>query len=139
MSSGALIEFTDRGLYCARADLYVDPWRPVRRALITHAHADHARPGHTHYMCTDLSAPIMRHRLGKIDVQTVRYGEVLTHNGVEISFHPAGHVIGSAQIRLAYQGEVWVISGDYKLADDGIINQFTQRNRNPTQRHDIDC
>ncbi len=124
MAHEPLITFTERGLYCPRADVYIDPWRPVPRALITHAHADHARPGHGRYLCTDLTAPVMRHRLGPRNIQTLRYGEVLTIGGVDISFHPAGHVIGSAQIRLAYQGEIWVISGDYKLADDGISTPF---------------
>lgn len=124
MAHEPLITFTDRGMYCARAQVYVDPWKPVARALITHGHADHAREGHAHYMCTKSAAPIMRHRLGSIDLQEVEYGEKIVINGVEISFHPAGHVIGSAQIRLAYKGEIWVISGDYKVAHDGISEPF---------------
>jgi len=120
----ALIEFTDRGLYCPLADVYIDPWRPVARALITHGHADHARPGHGSYLCTGAAAPILKHRLGAIDVQTLGYGETLHMGGVDISFHPAGHVIGSAQIRLARGGEVWVISGDYKTENDGLSEPF---------------
>lgn len=124
MASAPLITFTDRGIYCPRADVYVDPWKPVARALITHGHADHARAGHGHYMCTASAAPIMLHRLGEITLQTVQYGEVICINGVDISFHPAGHVVGSAQIRLAHKGEVWVISGDYKIENDGISEPF---------------
>ena len=124
MAKDPLITFTDRGIYCPRADVYIDPWKPVARALITHGHADHARPGHAHYMCTRSAAPIMRHRLGEITLQTVRYGEVTCINGVDVSFHPAGHVIGSAQIRLAYKDEVWVVSGDHKTENDGVSEPF---------------
>ena len=124
MAIDPLITFTDRGIYCPRADLYIDPWKPVARALITHGHADHARAGHARYMCTTSAAPVMRHRLGNITLDTIDYGQPVAVNGVEISFHPAGHVIGSAQIRLAYKGEIWVVSGDYKTEDDGISEAF---------------
>ncbi|WP_293449797.1 ligase-associated DNA damage response exonuclease [Planktotalea sp.] len=124
MAQERLITFTDRGIYCPRADVYIDPWKPVPRALITHGHADHARSGHGQYLCTASAAPIMRHRLDSIDLQTVEYGASIDMNGVQISFHPAGHVIGSAQIRLAYKGEIWVISGDYKIEPDGISEPF---------------
>lgn len=121
----ALLTFTSHGIYCAQADAYVDPWRPVDRALITHAHADHSRWGMKHYLAHRDSVPIMRLRLGEdISVQAVEYGEVVNMNGVEISFHPAGHIIGSAQIRLSYQGETWVVSGDYKVRPDGISAPF---------------
>lgn len=116
-----LLEFNERGIYCSRADVYIDPWKPVPYALITHGHADHARPGHKHYLCTHLSKPILRHRLGHhIPLQSVAYGEAVHIHGVTFSFHPAGHVIGSAQIRVEYQGEVWVVSGDYKTEQDGL-------------------
>lgn len=124
MTRDPLLTFRPEGIYCPQADIYIDPWRAVPRALITHGHADHARWGHGSYLCTDIAAPVMRHRLGEIDVQTVTYGETLTLNGVEISFHPAGHVPGSAQIRLAYQGQTWVVSGDYKLENDGLSTPF---------------
>ncbi|MEL6730444.1 MAG: ligase-associated DNA damage response exonuclease [Bacteroidota bacterium] len=121
----ALITFTDRGIYCPQADVYIDPWRKVDRALITHAHADHSRWGMKHYLAQHDSIPIMRLRLGQdISAQGVDYGEKLYINGVEISFHPAGHITGSAQIRVAYQGEIWVISGDYKAEDDGLCTAF---------------
>jgi putative mRNA 3-end processing factor len=119
-----LIEFTDRGLYCPQADVYIDPWRPVARALITHGHSDHARWGHQAYLCTSAAAPVIRHRLGDINLQTVDYGRTTTINGVKFSFHPAGHIPGSAQIRVEYRGEVWVASGDYKLEDDGLAETF---------------
>lgn len=124
MARDPLLTFRPEGIYCPRADVYIDPWRPVRRALLTHGHADHARPGHGSYLCTDVAAPVIRHRLGDIDVQTVTYGETLNLAGVEISFHPSGHVPGAAQIRVACRGEVWVASGDYKLEDDGLSTPF---------------
>lgn len=121
----ALITFTANGLYCEQADVYIDPWRPVRQALITHAHADHARWGMKTYVAHHDSVPVMYLRLGKdIRVRGVAYDEKIYVNGVEISFHPAGHIIGSAQIRLAYQGETWVVSGDYKIEDDGLAPAF---------------
>ncbi len=119
-----LLSFRPEGIYCAAGDFFVDPWRPVARALITHGHADHARPGMGSYLCTDVAAPVLRHRLGEISLDTVRYAEPLNVNGVEISFHPAGHVPGSAQIRVAYRGEIWVVSGDYKIEADGLTTPF---------------
>ncbi len=121
----SLLQFNDKGIYCAAADVYIDPWKPVKRALITHAHADHARFGHEHYLCHSDSAPVMRHRLGNnISLQTVHYGVSTKHNGVEFTFYPAGHIPGSAQIKVEYQGESWVVSGDYKLEDDGLSTPF---------------
>ena len=115
-----LITFTPKGLYCEQADVYIDPWRKVSRALITHGHSDHARRGHdaylTHHHCVD----VLKLRLGKINVQGIEYGHTLDINGVTISFHPAGHVIGSAMIKLEDKSESWVISGDYKLANDNV-------------------
>lgn len=119
-----LLTFTERGIYCPAGDFYIDPWRPVSRALITHGHADHARPGHAHYLATEAAAPVMRHRLGAITLETIRYGETREIGGVEVSFHPAGHVPGSAQIRLAHRGQVWVVSGDYKIEEDGLSEPF---------------
>ena len=119
-----LIEFTNQGFYCRAGDFYIDPWAPVDRAVITHAHSDHARKGHGHYLCHRDSLPILRLRLGEILAQAMDYGETVLRNGVRISLHPAGHVIGSAQVRVEYQGEVWVLSGDYKPDDDGISGRF---------------
>ncbi|HVR48638.1 MAG TPA: ligase-associated DNA damage response exonuclease [Pseudorhodoferax sp.] len=112
------------GLYCPPGDFYIDPWRPVARAVITHAHADHARSGHGHYLAAAPGAGVLRQRLGDITLQTLAYGERSVHNGVEISLHPAGHVLGSAQVRLAHAGQVWVASGDYKLAPDPTCAPF---------------
>ncbi|MED5619625.1 ligase-associated DNA damage response exonuclease [Ideonella sp. BN130291] len=103
-----------QGLYCPPGDFYIDPWRPVDRAVITHAHGDHARMGHGHYLAHHDSAGVLRTRLGAdIHLQTVAYGEPVEHRGVRISLHPAGHVLGSAQVRVEHGGQVWVASGDY--------------------------
>lgn len=120
----AVLTFTDRGIYCPAADVYIDPWKPVDRALITHGHADHARSGMGQYLATESAAPVIRHRLGDVTMDTVKYGEVTRINDANISFHPAGHVPGSAQIRVEVGGEVWVVSGDYKLEDDGVSEPF---------------
>jgi putative mRNA 3-end processing factor len=119
-----LITPTDRGLYCAAGDFHIDPWRPVTRAVITHGHSDHARFGSEIYVCHRDTAPILRKRLGDVAIETADYGEVLARNGVEMSLHPAGHVLGSAQIRVAHRGEIWVASGDYKLENDGVSAPF---------------
>ena len=121
----ALLVLTDKGYYCPQADLYIDPWRKVDKALLTHAHADHARPGMQHYLAHKDSENVLRLRLGaSISLQTLEYGQPLIMNGVEITLFPAGHVPGSAQARLSYKGESWVVSGDYKLEDDGLSPAF---------------
>ena len=120
-----MLELHEKGLYCERANIYIDPWAPVERAIITHAHADHARAGMKHYLAHPYSEEVMRLRLGQdISFQALGYNQKLSINGVDISFHPAGHIPGSAQIRLAYKGDVWVVSGDYKLENDGISTPF---------------
>ena len=118
------LTFTPSGIYCPAGDFYIDPWRPVARALITHGHADHARSGMGAYLATDIAAPVMRHRLGDIPLDTIRYGETRQIGGARVSFHPAGHVPGSAQIRVDVDGEIWVASGDYKVVDDGLSTPF---------------
>lgn len=121
----ALVTFTNMGFYCAQADLYIDPMRKVKRAVITHAHSDHARPGMDHYLCQKDGVQILKLRLGKnISVQGLGYGDTIVINGVEVTLFPAGHVPGSAQVRLAYKGEIWVISGDYKTVGDGLTPAF---------------
>ena len=115
---------TPNGLYCAAGDFYVDPHRPVPRAVITHGHSDHARPGSDVYLCHTDTAPILRKRLGDVSIEIVAYGELLTRGGVTLSLHPAGHVLGSAQARIEHRGEVWVASGDYKLESDGLCEPF---------------
>ncbi len=120
-----MLTFTDKGIYCAAGDFYIDPWKPVARAVITHAHSDHARWGNQHYLCTKDSVPFLQLRLGKeISVQGLAYGEDIYLNGVTVSFHPAGHMIGSAQVKVTYKGQTWVASGDYKVENDGISGAF---------------
>lgn len=119
-----LIEFTDRGLFCPQGAFYIDPWRPVDKAVITHAHSDHARAGSGSYLCHRLTLPLLQLRLGDHPYQSVEWGETVTINGVKVSLHPAGHIIGSSQVRVEHQGEVWVISGDYKTENDGISGAF---------------
>ena len=120
-----LITFTDKGLYCKQGDFYIDPWQPVRRAIITHAHSDHARWGSEYYFAHKDSYYLLKTRLGQdITLQTADYNQSLNINGVSVSFFPAGHIIGSAQVRLEYKGEVWVVSGDYKTETDGISIPF---------------
>lgn len=113
-----------QGLYCPQGDFYIDPWRPVSRAIITHAHADHARMGHEHYLAADVGQDLLRARLGEIQLQPLAYGQTVEHQGVRISLHPAGHVLGSAQVRLQWRDEVWVVSGDYKLDADPTCAPF---------------
>ncbi len=115
-----LVVLRPEGLYCPPGDFYIDPWRPVGRAVITHAHADHARMGHMKYLAAAPGEGVLRSRLGTIDLQTLPYGEVVDHFGVRLSLHPAGHVLGSAQVRLEHRGRVWVASGDYFVA--GAVN-----------------
>ena len=124
MTRTHLLTFTDRGIYCPQGDFHIDPWRPVDRALITHGHSDHARIGHKHYLATHQALPVIRHRLGQISAESIAYGEARAMNGVSVSFHPAGHVPGSAQIRVEHKGEVWVVSGDYKVEPDGLSEPF---------------
>ncbi len=119
-----LIVARSQGLYCPPGDFYIDPWRPVARAVITHGHGDHARFGSHAYLCHADSVSILRRRLGEIDVQGAGYGETVEVNGVRVSLHPAGHILGSAQIRVEHKGEIWVASGDYKIEPDGTCAPF---------------
>jgi len=112
------------GLYCPAGDFHIDPWRPVARAVITHAHADHARTGHGHYLAAHDARHVLRARLGDISLQTAAYGETVEINGVRVSLHPAGHVLGSAQVRIEHGGRVWVVSGDYKTGPDATCAPF---------------
>jgi putative mRNA 3-end processing factor len=111
-----LIVLRPEGMYCPAGDFHIDPWRPVARAVITHAHADHARRGHASYLASTPSRGVLRARLGDIALQTLDYGEPLQVGAVRVSLHPAGHVLGSAQVRVEHRGEVWVASGDYFVA-----------------------
>ena len=121
-----LLQVTEKGLYCEAGDFYVDPWQPVARAVITHAHADHARPGSKHYLCAETGEQVLRLRMGAdAHIETAAFAQPILHNGVTISFPPAGHVLGSAQVRVEHSGEVWVISGDYKTEPDKTCTPFT--------------
>jgi putative mRNA 3-end processing factor len=120
-----MIELRPDGLYCPAGEFYIDPWGAVERAVITHAHADHARPGSRAYLTPAAGELLLRERVGAdAAIQGVPYGERLTMGGVTISLHPAGHVLGSAQVRIERGGEVWVVSGDYKLAADPTCAPF---------------
>ncbi len=119
-----LVVATKAGLYCPQGQFYIDPWRPVEHAIITHAHADHARRGHGRYLSAASGEGVLRTRLGDIALDVLEYGQSLTRHGVKVSLHPAGHVLGSAQVRLEYRGEVWVASGDYKTGADATCAPF---------------
>ncbi|HJZ85265.1 MAG TPA: ligase-associated DNA damage response exonuclease [Polyangia bacterium] len=131
-----MLAVTPAGLYCARGGFHIDPWQPVERALITHAHADHARPGSVSYLCAAPCAPLLAARVGAgAEVRSLAYGETLTLDGpgpgsggvgggIAVSFHPSGHILGAAQIRLQAEGAVWVVSGDYKRAPDPTCPPF---------------
>jgi len=112
------------GLYCPPGDFFVDPWRPVERAVITHAHGDHARAGSLRYLAARPSAPVLRARLPGSALDTLAYGDRLRVRDVVVSLHPAGHVLGSAQVRIEHRGETWVVSGDYKLEADPTCDAF---------------
>jgi len=119
-----LIEFTNKGLFCKAGNFFIDPWRPVDKAVITHAHSDHARSGSGSYLCHILTKPLLELRLGPQTIEAVEWNEPVTMNGVKVSLHPAGHIIGSSQVRIEHNGEVCVVSGDYKLENDGLSGQF---------------
>jgi putative mRNA 3-end processing factor len=120
-----LITVTDKGLYCAAGDFYIDPWRPVPRAVLTHAHGDHARWGSEEYQAIRSSAGILRKRLGgEVNLVLRDYGERFELGEARVSGHSAGHVLGSAQVRIDVGGEVWVVTGDYKRAPDPTCAPF---------------
>src|SRR5512132_458999 len=122
---GSMVTETSSGLWCPGGGFHIDPWEPVARALITHAHGDHARPGSAAYLCAAPSAGLLRRRFGSdTRIESLEYGEPLTLGDVRVSFHPAGHVLGSAQIRLESPAGVWVIAGDYKRAADPTCAPF---------------
>jgi putative mRNA 3-end processing factor len=119
-----LLTVTDSGLYCERGGFHVDPWVAVERAILTHAHADHAPAGIQQIICSEASAPIVRHRLAEGSVDGVPYRESRVFGDVRVSLHPSGHILGAAQIRLECDGEVWVVSGDYKRQPDPTCEPF---------------
>jgi putative mRNA 3-end processing factor len=119
-----LLQFTPKGIYCEQADVYLDPWRPVDKAIISHGHADHSRWGHQKYITHHKNVPIVQHRLGDVNISGRGWGETFKVNNVKFSLHPAGHIVGSSQIRVEHKGEVWVFTGDYKIEDDGLTTPF---------------
>jgi putative mRNA 3-end processing factor len=120
-----LLTETSSGLWCAAGRFHIDPWEPVDRAVITHAHGDHARPGSASYLCSTACAPLLRRRFGADSaIESVPYGQPITIGDVRLSFHPAGHVLGSAQIRIESADGIWVVAGDYKRAADPTCAPF---------------
>ncbi len=120
-----LLALAERGLYCEAGDFFIDPWQPVEHAVITHAHGDHARWGSSAYACSRECEGVLRTRLGpQASIRALDWGEVVDMNGVRVSLHPAGHILGSAQIRVEHRGEVWVASGDYKTDPDPTCTPF---------------
>jgi putative mRNA 3-end processing factor len=120
-----VIELRPAGLYCLPGDFYIDPWQPVDRAIITHAHPDRAVPGSRAYLTAADGAPLLAEWLGgSAQIQSAEYGESLTLDGCKVSLHPAGHILGSAQVRIEHTGEIWVVSGDYQLVRDPTCAPF---------------
>ena len=123
--SSDVLRLTAAGLYCKSGDFHVDPWEPVERAIITHAHSDHARWGMKKYLCASPGLAVLRARVGDdASIETREYGESFSMNGVKVSLHPAGHILGSSQVRIEDQGQVWVVSGDYKTEPDPTCERF---------------
>ena len=119
------LEVTENGLFCRAGNFYIDPWRPVDRAIITHAHSDHARWGSRHYLTSRECEEVLRLRLGSDAViEAIPFGQTINRDGVTVSLHPAGHILGSAQVRIEYRGEICVVSGDYKTEADGFLPAF---------------
>ena len=120
-----VLQVRPEGLYCPAGDFYVDPRGQVNRALITHAHSDHARSGHESYLCSKTTESLLKVRLGsKARVEGLKFGEKRKIGGATVSFHPAGHILGSAQVRVEVKGRVWVVSGDYKPQADRTCEPF---------------
>jgi putative mRNA 3-end processing factor len=125
MNADDLIVLTERGLYCKEGDFYIDPWKPVPYALVTHGHSDHAHFGSEKYLVQKSSLGIMKLRLGfNSEIETIPYGEKKRIGNVDVSFHPAGHILGSSQIRVQKDEQVWVFTGDYKRDPDPSCEPF---------------
>ena len=125
MQSSDLIQVVREGLYCPPGDFFIDPWKPVAKAVITHAHSDHSRVGSAQYYAPERSVAIMRHRLGAdIQVEGHAFGERFKLGETWVSFHSAGHILGSAQVRVEHEGRVWVMSGDFKRTPDPSCDPF---------------
>jgi putative mRNA 3-end processing factor len=125
VAAAEVLQLTDRGLYCPAGDFYVDPWQEVDRAVITHAHGDHARPGSRHYLTSRHGETVLRLRMGEdANIRALDYGESIFLGHARVSLHPAGHILGSSQVRIELRGEVWVVSGDYKREADPTCAAF---------------
>ena len=120
----SVLTVTPAGLYCEAGDFFIDPWRPVGRAVITHAHSDHARWGSERYLCSKEGEGVLRTRLGNVQVRSLDYGEALKVGDATVSLHPAGHILGSSQVRVEVGGEIWVVSGDYKTGPDSTCTPW---------------
>ena len=121
----SLLRLTDRGLYCEAGDFFVDPWEPVDRAVITHAHGDHAAWGSRAYLTSAQGEGVLRARMEPgARIRGIEYGERIALNGTTVSLHPAGHILGSSQVRIEHRGEVLVVSGDYKTDPDPTCTPF---------------
>ncbi|MBC7419188.1 MAG: ligase-associated DNA damage response exonuclease [Bdellovibrio sp.] len=120
-----LVRATSEGLYCEPGNFFIDPWKPVQTALITHAHSDHAHAGSAQYFCAEKCLPLLKHRIGHENkYHALKYGEKFKIGDTVISFHPAGHILGSSQVRIEYKGKVWVVSGDFKRGEDPSCDEF---------------
>jgi putative mRNA 3-end processing factor len=125
MSQDDLIKVTPRGLHCAAGDFYIDPWQPVERAIITHAHGDHLRGGSAAYYLAAPGVSLARLRLPpEAAIHPLNYGHAMNFGEARVSLHPAGHVLGSSQVRVESAGQVWVVSGDYKRDPDPTCLPF---------------
>jgi putative mRNA 3-end processing factor len=125
MTRSPLIIPTDRGLYCPAGDFHIDAWKPVPRNVVTHAHSDHARRGSERYLVPTDGVAVLKRRLGSdIIVDALDYGRPINMNGVALSLHPAGHLLGAAQVRVEHDGQVWVFTGDYKTESDPTCKPF---------------
>ncbi|MFL6468980.1 MAG: ligase-associated DNA damage response exonuclease [Pyrinomonadaceae bacterium] len=125
MRRDSLVTLTSRGLFCEIGNFYVDPWKPVSSAILTHSHSDHAYRGNGGYLVADEGLELAQIRLDPdAKIESLSFHKSIAINGVKVSFHPAGHILGSAQVRLEYKGEVWVVSGDYKLTPDPTCSPF---------------
>lgn len=120
-----LLQLTSEGLFCAPGNFYIDPWKKVDKAVITHGHGDHAHTGMNEYFATTSAQHILEKRLGSdIKLTTYPYGEIFRMGEVDVSFHPAGHILGSSQVRIQYKDEVWVFTGDFKRDQDLTCEPF---------------
>jgi len=128
MTNTDLLKITDFGIYCPEGDFFIDPWQPVAKAVITHGHGDHAVGGCRSYLTSPATGEILNLRLGQdTPIQVLPYGDTVSLNGTALSLHPAGHILGSCQVRVEHRGWIWVVSGDYKTCPDPTCEPFEPR------------